>query len=246
MPEQLALFHLPPASLAPKTRHILIAGQIVPYVLSPARRRMSINIDERGLRVAVPRGVSIAEVEAFVRTHGAWVLEKLADYADAQGPRQISARDGVRLPCLGGEAEIRVVPGANRVRWENDALILHARPDSDLDALARRGLQRRALDVFGTRMADLARRFGYAMPQISLSSARTRWGSCSRETGIRLNWRLIHLPLPLIDYVIAHELAHLTEMNHSPRFWAEVERLCPDWEAARAELKRRAKEIPLL
>jgi predicted metal-dependent hydrolase len=63
---------------------------------------------------------------------------------------------------------------------------------------------------------------------------------------IRLNWRLIHLPLPLIDYVVAHELAHLEQMNHSPRFWAVVERLYPDYKVARSELKRRTPELPIL
>ena len=89
-------------------------------------------------------------------------------------------------------------------------------------------------------------RLGRALPPIALSSARTRWGSCSQASGIRFNWRLIHLPTHLVDYVVAHELAHLVEMNHSPRFWAEVGRLYPDWRAARAELKLRGREIPLI
>lgn len=245
-PEQLALFRLPTAAPPPKARHIVIGGRLVAYAVTPARRRLSMTVDERGLRVSVPRGVSVAEIESFLLAHGNWVLEKLDVHAEAQVRRRISARDGVRLPCLGGEATIRVVPGANRVRWEGDTLILHAREDGDLDALARRGLQRRALDVFGKRLSDLAKRAGYEMPQLALTSARTRWGSCSRRSGIRLNWRLIHLPLSIVDYIIAHELAHLAEMNHSPRFWAEVERLCPDWREACADLKRRAKEIPLL
>lgn len=246
LPEQLALFRLPPATPTPKARHVVIGGRLVGYAVTRARRRLSMTVDERGLRVAVPPGVAVADVERFVLTHGDWVLEKLAAHVESRVQRQLSARDGVRLPCLGGEATIRVVPGPNRVRWEDDTLILHARADSDLDALARRGLQRRALEVFGRRLADLAKQAGYDMPQLALSSARTRWGSCSRRSGIRLNWRLIHLPLPVVDYIIAHELAHLSEMNHSPRFWAEVERLCPDWRAANSELKRLAKTLPLL
>jgi predicted metal-dependent hydrolase len=73
---------------------------------------------------------------------------------------------------------------------------------------------------------------------------RTRWGSCSRISGIRLNWRLIHCPPAVVDYVVAHEVAHLVEMNHGPRFWAVVERLCPDHAAARAELRRHAAALP--
>ncbi|MGH6611714.1 MAG: M48 family metallopeptidase [Burkholderiaceae bacterium] len=71
-----------------------------------------------------------------------------------------------------------------------------------------------------------------------LSSARTQWGSCSQDGRIRLNWRLVHFALPVIDYVIAHELAHLIELNHSPRFWRTVAHLLPGFEAARDQIKR--------
>ncbi|MDR1462599.1 MAG: M48 family metallopeptidase, partial [Azoarcus sp.] len=79
-----------------------------------------------------------------------------------------------------------------------------------------------------------------------LSSARTRWGSCSLKTGIRLNWRLIHFDSSIIDYVIVHELAHLTEMNHSARFWAIVARYFPDYRGARDTLKKLAGQLPVL
>ena len=141
---------------------------------------------------------------------------------------------------------MRVLPGANRIRWQDQELLLEARPDADCDALARRALQRRALAVFAERLDWYAQAMGRPAPALGLSNARTRWGSCSAKTGIRLNWRLIHLPLPLIDYVVAHELAHLVEMNHSRRFWAVVGRIYPDWQNARRELKLRAAEIPII
>ncbi|MEG1054671.1 MAG: M48 family metallopeptidase, partial [Janthinobacterium sp.] len=80
----------------------------------------------------------------------------------------------------------------------------------------------------------------------SLSSAGTRWGSCTIERKIRLNWRLIHFSLPLIDYVVAHELSHLLEMNHSPRFWATVESIYPDYDGAKQALRKRSQELPVL
>ena len=85
---------------------------------------------------------------------------------------------------------------------------------------------------------------GVAPPPLTLSAARTRWGSCSLKTGIRLNWRLIHFPPHVIDYVVAHELAHLREMNHSPSFWAVVGQLFPTYKAARADLKKLATTCP--
>lgn len=246
LPEQLSLFRLPPAVPQPKMRHVHIGARIVAYELLSGRRRLSMTIDERGLRIGAPRLLPIAAVEEFVRAHGDWVLQKLDEHAARHVHRHIAIRDGAVFPLLGGEARVRVTAGANRALWDGDELVLAARADADLDALARRGLQRRALELFTERMALAAGLAGYRPPALGLSSARTRWGSCSNQTGIRLNWRLIHLPLDLIDYVVAHELAHLVEMNHSARFWVEVERLCPGWRAARRELKARAASIPVI
>ncbi|MDO8932148.1 MAG: SprT family zinc-dependent metalloprotease [Rhodocyclaceae bacterium] len=244
--EQLSLFRLPPASPLPKKRHVQIGARIVAYELQTGRRRLTMSIDERGLRIGAPRLLPLAEIEAFVHLHGEWVLKKLDEHVARGSQRHLAIRDGVAIPFLDGEARVRVTTGANRVLWEDKLLVLAARADADLDTLARRGLQRRALEVFTERVALYAERMGRLPPPLGLSSARTRWGSCSRHSGVRLNWRLIHLPLALVDYVVAHELAHLIEMNHSPRFWVEVERLCPDWRAARRELKTRAATIPLI
>lgn len=246
LPKQLALFRLPPAAPLPKTRYLQIGARVVSYELATGRRRLSMTIDERGLRIGAPRLLPQAEIEAFVHRHGTWVLDKLDEYAARSVKRHLTIRDGLVIPLLGGEARVRVVAGANRVAWDGDLLVLAAKADADLEALARRGLQRRALGLFSERLALAAERAGRPAPPLALSSARTRWGSCSRHSGIRLNWRLIHLPLALVDYVVAHELAHLEEMNHSPRFWTEVERLFPAWREARRELKARATSIPAI
>jgi len=245
--EQLSLFRLPPAPPAVRTRHLQIGARVVAYELRQAAgRRLAISIDERGLRIGAPPRLTLAEIESFVRDHGDWVLAKLDEYATRHTQRHLRICDGVRLPVFGDEAVVRVVAGANRVHWRDDGLVLAARPDADLDALARRALQRRALDHFTVRLGHYADRMRRPAPALGLSSARTRWGSCSTKTGIRINWRLVHLPPHFADYVIAHELAHLVEMNHSPRFWAVVASLYPDWRTARAELKQRAAGIPIL
>lgn len=242
----MLLFRPSPAVSRPKTQHLLVGARIVAYALRQDRRRLSMTIDERGLRVGAPRNASQAEIEAFIRKHGDWVVGKIDEHARQTASRSLAVRDGACLPLLGGEVRVRITAGGNRIRWREDALELAARTDADLEGLARRALQRRALDHFAGRIAHYAERLGCTPPPLALSSARTRWGSCSRQSGIRLNWRLIHLPPELIDYVVAHELAHLVEMNHSPRFWGVVENLYPDWRTARAALKRRAMELPIL
>jgi hypothetical protein len=246
--EQLSLFSFgSPPDDPVRPRPIQIGSRIVTYRLTRRRRRsLGLTIDERGLTVGAPMHASLRDIEAFVRDNGDWVLRKLEEFVGSSVRRQLAVRHGAMLPLLGAEIEVSIVAGANRVRWEERALVIAARPDADVEALARRAFKQRALTLFGERLRVFAARGGHAVPPLALSSARTRWGSCSERTGIRLNWRLIHLPLPLIDYVVAHELAHLREMNHSPRFWAEVALLFPDWRNARRELKARARDLPVL
>lgn len=248
MNEQLELFRLtsPQPGVSGKQQHIILAGHIVGYDLRRDRKRLALRIDERGLRVGAPRSVPLAEIESFIRQHAVWVLDKIAAFAGRHAPRHLPIHDGARLPLLGGEATIRIVAGANRAYWEDETLWLAARPQADLSALARRALQRRALEYFRPCLHATVARLGQPLPALGLSSARTRWGSCSARSGIRLNWRLVHLPPTLIDYVIAHEAAHLVEMNHGPRFWQLVETLYPDWQAARDSLKREGAALPLI
>jgi predicted metal-dependent hydrolase len=104
-------------------------------------------------------------------------------------------------------------------------------------------LQGEAKRLFGERLAIYAEKLGVSYRAYALSSAATRWGSCSSDGKIRLNWRLIHFPLSIIDYVVAHELAHLREMNHSPRFWQTVESIFPEFREARQTLKHHPPEL---
>jgi predicted metal-dependent hydrolase len=107
-----------------------------------------------------------------------------------------------------------------------------------------KALRERARALFAERLAHYAGRLAHPLPALALSAARTRWGSCSTRSGIRLNWRLIHFPRDIVDYVVAHEVAHLREMNHSARFWALVGQLFPDYAQARRTLKELAADCP--
>lgn len=96
---------------------------------------------------------------------------------------------------------------------------------------------KQAVTCFNKRVEWYANMLGVPAPSVRLSRAKTRWGSCNSHGVIRLNWRLIQMPIHLVDYVVAHELAHLIEMNHSPVFWHLVKSIFPDYQAARLELK---------
>jgi len=176
-------------------------------------------------------------------------------------------RDGGELPYLGCRVGLRLgsapghphaAPAADaRARaagaaqaWfsgdadaprPDDALWLALPPDAGharVRDTAQAWLQRRAQAWFDARLQELLARTGLTIRRWRLSSAATRWGSCSSDGSIMLNWRLIHFAPPVIDYVIAHELAHLREMNHSRDFWAEVGNILPDFEQARDTLRR--------
>ncbi|MDQ5941325.1 MAG: hypothetical protein QG572_138 [Pseudomonadota bacterium] len=226
-------------------RRITLGDRIVPYLLRRgARRTIGLSIDHRGLRVGAPRRTTLTEVEALIKRHSEWVVEKLDEWRTRRRPEPITLREGTRLAFLGGELELRLAIGSNRAIWGGDTLTLCLKSGVAPGAILEKALRERAREHFASRLAPLAAVLGVTVPALALSSARTRWGSCSTKSGIRLNWRLIHFPEAIIDYVVVHELAHLRHMNHGPRFWSLVEVGCPDYRAARVELQRLAAHIP--
>lgn len=132
------------------------------------------------------------------------------------------------------------------VRRHGDSLRVHAPLDADVGALVRDWLSAQAARLLAWRLGRIARRLGRMPSRFALSNAQTQWGSCTRSGHIRLHWRLVQAPLALIDYVAAHELAHLVHLDHSPRFWAQVAALCPDALARRTELRTMSQSLFLV
>jgi hypothetical protein len=237
-----------PRTTLPEANHrIVIAGQAVAYQLKRSTRRtIGLAIDHRGLRVGAPLRARQGDIEALIQQHGQWVLDKLAAWRDRPAATRLPIVEGTCLTILGAPLTLAVTPlGRARWQWQGDRL--HLWPTAAVDAaqLLERALREKAREVFAQRLALHAPRLGVAPPPLRLSSARTRWGSCSHHGGISLNWRLLFMPMAVVDYVVCHELAHLREMNHSPRFWSVVEQLCPDWRAQRLALRQLARQIPL-
>jgi predicted metal-dependent hydrolase len=234
---------------AVETREIVLEGQRVAYTLKRSvRKTLGLRIDQRGLTVGVPVRVGLRDVETFIRSHAAWVVEKLHARPVPVLQPAFEPVDGATIPFLGETWHLRIGRGNNRVLWHETGpepvLELALRAGGDARLLLLRGLQQKGLALFRNRVEEFCLRIGRPLPAVGLSSARTRWGSCSTRSGIRLHWRLIHLPLGLIDYVVAHEVAHLVEMNHSPRFWSVVESLYPDYAAARKALRQAGASLP--
>lgn len=231
---------------ASATRSISLAGRQIPYHLRRSRRRtIGLTIDQRGLRVGAPLQARLGDIEQLIQQHGQWVLDKLAVWHERTAAEKTVLTDGTVIFALGEPLTVTITPGS-RQRWlfGDGKLHLFVPPAVAAGLVLEKALRDKARAAFGDRLAHYAPRLGVATPPLRLSSARTRWGSCSRHGGISLNWRLVFMPLAVVDYVVAHELAHLREMNHSPRFWSVVEQLCPDWRARRLELRQLGRRIP--
>jgi predicted metal-dependent hydrolase len=238
----------PPRAAPPAARGRRVArlgGHPVEYELRRSRRRtIGFYVDDTGLRVTAPRWVSLTEIDTALAGKERWILRKLLEWRDhAQRRENMAVRweDGGTVAFLGRDLTMRLATGARAsVALEGDTLRVALPAGHDTGRLretVQAWLQARARETFAERLPVYTARLGRAPTRWRLSSARTRWGSCAPDGSIRLNWRLVHFPLEIVDYVIAHELAHLKEMNHGPRFWATVEVLMPGYESARRQLK---------
>lgn len=232
-------------------RVIVLDGHAIYYRFKrSSRRTIGFMIDESGLAVTAPRWVTLADVEAAVVEKKRWIFNKIAEFRDRAArrviPRVIWA-DAATLPYLGHTLTIRLGASARAAQYDihTHTLWLDLPPQAAPEQMRDRvqgWLQQEARKLFTTRLEVYGERLGVRHSALGLSSATTRWGSCSADGRIRLNWRLIHFPLGVIDYVVAHELAHLKEMNHGPRFWQAVASIFPEFEAARDTLKSHAPE----
>lgn len=231
-----------------RLRQITLGGRTLRYTFRRARRRtIGLLIDEHGLSAAAPQWVPVAEVEAFIREKERWILQRLAERTRDAVPT-FQWREGAALPYLGRNLALAVSRSAAAPRAEAGLLHLPAAAAAParMREITLAWIKSSALDLYRDRAAALASRGGVAVKEVRLSSARTQWGSCTAGGRIRINWRLMHFAPTYIDYVIAHELAHLVEMNHSRAFWRVVGTMFPDYQTARSFLRRHGHLIPAL
>ena len=250
LPAPSGLTPVPPGA---SLRRLQLAAGMLDYVLLRSKRRsIGFLISDSGLRVTAPRWVTLRDIEAAILGKEAWIVSKLRlrqERASQRRASQMEWRDGAALPYLGGALTLRLhaapAPAIRHDHLSNE-LAIHLPEDAPEEALkemVKAWLQQQARRLFAERLPLYAERLGVQYRAFTLTSARTQWGSCTAAGMIRLNWRLMHFAYEQIDYVVAHELAHLREMNHSPRFWAIVASVFPDYAAARRVLRERGPEM---
>jgi len=223
-------------------RRVTLGGGAVHYRLFRARRQsIGMVIDHEGLVVRAPRWVPIRDIDDALVERGDWIIKTLAEWSGRHRealPQEW--RDGASLLFRGRSLKLALFPARTKAIAADllHLTVRHPEPanEAEIAIFVRHWLRNQALALLGPRVHHFASRISAAPKLVKLSDARTQWGSCNHKREIRLSWRLIQLPPPIADYVIAHEVAHLVELNHSSRFWALVETLLPGHAEARREL----------
>ena len=261
--EQIALevdaeLGVPPLSHPRANRATHLGGWRVAFEFKRGQRRtIGFSVSAEGLVVRAPQWVTLAQVEAALQERASWITRKLqetrARHAQAQSQRMTWCH-GAPLPLLGAPVtlvldpqrrlragvELRTLPpmdaGAKALQQLVIPLPLAATPEQ-VQAAAQLWLMRHARALFVERLNHFAPQLQVQWRKLALSNAATRWGSAKSDGTIRLNWRLIHFDVSVIDYVVVHELSHLRVMDHSPRFWATVASVMPDYQQRRRLLK---------
>lgn len=229
--------------LAVEQRSLLLADKHITYTLkrSSKRRSIGLRIDERGLTVSMPLRASEQWLSSVLQDKAGWVLDKLENWQATQ-VAPVVWQDGASIPFRGEVFTLRIVPdlfGAPP-RLTSDNLILQLEgvvSAQRIEKVVSQWYREQALQVFEECVSHFAPLMGVAPRAIRVSAARSQWGSCNVRGVLSLNWQLVKLALPLIDYVVIHELAHLKEMNHSPAFWRVVQSVCPDYLELRTALR---------
>ena len=228
-----------------KTRAIAVGARTIEYTVrrsSRAKRLQMRYLPGTGFEVVLPARLPLRVVEPFVRGAADWMLRVLGT---TQAAAPVVAPDGF-IRYLDERLRLQVAEGSRAgVERSGDTLIVTLRqggnntPHDAVEAWYRAEARRVLTERAAVHAATLGVRFG----RIAIKDTRSRWGSCSSHGNLNFSWRLIMAPEAVLDYVVAHEVAHLREPNHSPRFWALVEQLCPAYRARRAWLREHGREL---
>ena len=208
-----------------------------------AARRLTLRVSNATGEVimTLPARISLATAQKFAVSHGGWIAARLAKV-----PERAPFEPDARVPLRGTLHRI-VQRGARGLtvaeRIGEEAVIAVSGEPAHLPRRVQDFLQREARRDLSAAVTTYAARLGEQPKRITVRDTRSRWGSCTARGELNFSWRLILAPPMVLDYLVAHEMAHLREMNHSPRFWALVRALCPNVDEAEGWLKRHGSEL---
>lgn len=230
-------------------RLILINNESLDYqLIKKSKKTLSLKISENGLVVSAPLFMSEKKINQLVISKIKWIKKKL-ELIEPQ-KNKLFIKNRASFDLLGKEIKITLLDGNNKIEWvdENNLKIFFKDQDDQkkLKTFFIKWLKEVALDYFSQRAYEISKLYAIPSNSILLSNAKSRWGTCNSKTEVRINWRLIQADPYVIDYVICHEFAHLTHMNHSRNFWNLVEKLCPNYKLAENYLKNKGFNLYLI
>jgi predicted metal-dependent hydrolase len=243
------IVNTPPGSApsARKHRTVALQGHPVPWMLNRTRRKtVGMSIGQGMIRVNAPKWVPVSDIEHILQEKSKWLLARLAEWYQSEQHRLLPQQQwahGATLQYLGKPMVLLLSPQNRSHQWDDFrrelqlALSVEASVEQIRDSV-HAWLQGQAKSLFLARLQFISKESGRSFTRFSLSNARGRWGSCTEDGHIRLNWRLIHFGQEVIDYVIAHELAHTHAMDHSQTFWNEVATILPNFEEGKKVLRK--------
>lgn len=207
-----------------RTAALHVAGRDieVPIRRSARARRIAIRVDQSigGAELVLPTRASEAEGIAFLKERMDWLIARLDGL-----PGAVPFRDGETIPYRGAPYRIVHAPQARRGVWAEAGFIMVSGQGEYLPRRLGDWLRREARTAITPLVAEKTQTLGRRAGRISIRNQKSRWGSCSSNGDLSFNWRLILVPDPVLDYVVAHEVGHLAQPNHSPAFWAIVDKL---------------------
>ena len=198
---------------------------------------------DRTIKVTLPRRGSMKFAQEFVCSRKPWLEKQWRMLVDRKIP-PLTLRPGMEVLFRGKSVFLEVVQrGENWEMLLEDQRFAIPSPEGDLRPVMESHFQKLARAELVLRVEQLASSHGSTIRRVVVRNQKSRWGSCSRSGTISLNWRLILVPAMVRDYIIIHELMHLRELNHSTRFWSEVERVCPNYREAEDWLKSNSGRV---
>ncbi|MDX1710050.1 MAG: SprT family zinc-dependent metalloprotease [Rhodovibrionaceae bacterium] len=229
-----------PALLAPgavRSIEIEIDGEPIELdvTVRAQARRMILRVDpaDGRVRLTLPPGASLGEARRFLDRHAGWISMQRARL-----PQRVAFADGSQVPILGREHRIKHLPGRGKHPvWSEFGILWVTGTAEHLPRRVGDFLKARARSEIVRRAHDKARGLPKKPGRITLRDTRSRWGSCSSSGDLNFSWRLVMAPEDVLDYVVAHEVAHLVHLDHSPAFWSLVCQLTDASEDARSWLR---------
>lgn len=230
-------------------RLTLINNESLDYqLIKKSKKTLSLKISENGLVVSAPLFMSEKKINQLVISKIKWIKKKL-ELIEPQ-KNKLFIKNRASFDLLGKEIKITLLDGNNKIEWidENNLKIFFKDQDDQkkLKTFFIKWLKEIALDYFSQRAYEISKLYAIPSNSILLSNAKSRWGTCNSKTEVRINWRLIQADPYVVDYVICHEFAHLTHMNHSRNFWNLVEKFCPNYKLAENYLKNKGFNLYLI